>query len=47
MLPGCNIDPKTFEPKRFLNDKGQLRSDLEGFIPFGIGKRICLGKKMT
>jgi len=39
-------DPETFRPERFLNEKGQYKSD-ERNIPFGIGARRCLGETLA
>ena len=35
-------DPFSFRPERFLDERGRFHS--EGFIPFSLGKRSCLGK---
>jgi 26-hydroxylase len=39
-------DPHKFDPNRFLNDQGEFVSS-ERVIPFGIGKRICLGQTLA
>ena len=39
-------DPETFQPERFLNKDGKL-SVPEYMIPFSIGRRECLGKKIA
>ncbi|XP_022082689.1 steroid 17-alpha-hydroxylase/17,20 lyase-like isoform X2 [Acanthaster planci] len=38
-------EPDKFKPERFLNEDGQLPAKLpESLIPFGIGRRVCLGE---
>jgi len=39
-------DPETFRPERFISDNGTARRD-ERLIPFGIGKRACLGESLA
>lgn len=36
-------DPKAFRPERFL--PGQPRPDKFVYLPFGVGPRVCLGKR--
>ena len=37
-------DPHAFVPERFLNEDGSLKpNDMEN-IPFGFGRRICVGR---
>ena len=39
-------DPMTFKPERFLDTDGDVvRKDY--FVPFGIGKRICMGETLA
>ena len=44
--PDFWTDPDDFRPERFLNESGQIIKP-EPFIPFGIGKRICLGETLA
>ncbi|XP_043231523.1 methyl farnesoate epoxidase-like [Amphibalanus amphitrite] len=39
-------DPYTFRPERFINADGTFRRD-ERVIPFGVGKRFCLGETLA
>jgi cytochrome P450 len=39
-------DPEAFRPERFLDEYGNFVKD-EWMIPFGAGKRICLGEVMA
>nr|XP_015799181.2 cytochrome P450 2U1 [Nothobranchius furzeri] len=39
-------DPDTFNPKRFLDNGGKLLRK-EFFIPFGIGRRVCMGEQLA
>ncbi|XP_045854548.1 cytochrome P450 2U1 isoform X1 [Meles meles] len=38
--------PDDFYPNRFLDDQGQLIKK-ETFIPFGIGRRVCMGEQLA
>uniref|UniRef100_A0A8C3TAN1 Cytochrome P450 2U1 n=1 Tax=Chelydra serpentina TaxID=8475 RepID=A0A8C3TAN1_CHESE len=38
--------PDDFHPTRFLDENGQLIKR-ETFIPFGIGKRVCMGEQLA
>ena len=41
-------DPKIFRPERFIDSQtGKYVKSNPGFIPFGIGKRMCIGEKMA
>ncbi|KAF4519623.1 hypothetical protein B566_EDAN003790, partial [Ephemera danica] len=40
-------DPEIFRPERFLDATGQNLIKYECFIPFGIGKRRCLGEALA
>ncbi|XP_037090365.1 methyl farnesoate epoxidase-like [Pollicipes pollicipes] len=39
-------DPHVFRPERFLQPDGSVRRD-ERLIPFGVGRRICLGETLA
>ena len=42
-------DPYKFNPRRFIDDKGNLRNlteDFPHFMPFSTGQRACLGKNI-
>ena len=40
-------DPETFRPERFLAEDGQTILKKERFIPFGFGKRVCMGESLA
>ncbi|KAM6941817.1 cytochrome P450 2U1 [Lycodopsis pacificus] len=39
-------EPDTFNPARFLDEEGKLLRK-ECFIPFGIGRRVCMGEQLA
>ncbi|XP_067675688.1 cytochrome P450 2U1-like [Haliotis asinina] len=39
-------DPQNFRPNRFLDGEGKIQKR-EEFIPFSLGRRICLGESMA
>ncbi|XP_028172630.1 cytochrome P450 18a1 [Ostrinia furnacalis] len=42
MDPNLWEEPKQFNPSRFIDDSGKIRRP-EYFMPFGVGRRMCLG----
>ncbi|XP_065079380.1 methyl farnesoate epoxidase-like [Ochlerotatus camptorhynchus] len=40
-------DPEVFRPERFLNETGDKLVNHEYFLPFGSGKRRCLGESLA
>lgn len=44
--PSVWDDPNTFNPARFLDEEGRLLRK-EFFIPFGIGRRVCMGEQLA
>ncbi|KAM4808244.1 cytochrome P450 2U1 [Rhinophrynus dorsalis] len=38
--------PNDFMPRRFLDENGQILKK-EAFIPFGIGRRVCMGEQLA
>lgn len=42
MDPNLWDKPEEFNPRRFLDNEGKVRKP-EYFIPFGVGRRMCLG----
>ncbi|KAM4595017.1 cytochrome P450 2U1 isoform 1-T1 [Fundulus diaphanus] len=44
--PSVWDDPGAFNPARFLDDEGKLLRR-EFFIPFGVGRRVCMGEQLA
>jgi len=40
-------DPDTFRPERFLDETRSKVINTERLIPFGIGKRMCVGTSLA
>nr|XP_053656183.1 cytochrome P450 2L1-like [Cherax quadricarinatus] len=40
-------NPHKFNPSRFLDNNGKFVPKKEGFLPFGIGRRQCLGESLA
>ncbi|XP_064630821.1 steroid 17-alpha-hydroxylase/17,20 lyase-like isoform X2 [Lineus longissimus] len=40
-------DPDVFKPERFLEEDGSLRAKPQAFLPFGVGRRICVGESVA
>lgn len=42
MDPNLWEEPNMFNPERFIDENGKIRRP-EFFMPFGVGRRMCLG----
>lgn len=40
-------DPEVFRPERFIMEDGTLNRHHHAFLPFGYGKRVCLGESLA
>ncbi|RXG60015.1 cytochrome P450 2L1, partial [Armadillidium vulgare] len=40
-------DPKSFKPERFITSDGKLDINKEGFLPFSLGRRNCIGESLA
>ncbi|CAG0882024.1 unnamed protein product, partial [Darwinula stevensoni] len=40
-------DPEKFDPGRFLNPDGSVKTKVPSFLPFSLGKRQCLGESLA
>ncbi|XP_068248867.1 cytochrome P450 2L1-like isoform X1 [Palaemon carinicauda] len=52
-MVSCHTDPQywenpeEFNPDRFLDSEGRLIPKKEGFFPFGVGRRYCIGESLA
>lgn len=44
--PAVFRNPEEFHPSRFLDDDGRIRKH-EAFLPYSLGKRVCLGEGLA
>ncbi|XP_078694161.1 cytochrome P450 2D6-like [Branchiostoma floridae x Branchiostoma belcheri] len=40
-------DPERFDPERFLDAEGNVINKPDSFLPFGGGRRVCLGEQLA
>ena len=40
-------NPREVRPERFLENGKYLSTRPKAFIPFGVGRRVCLGEKLA
>lgn len=45
--PGYWDRPLEFRPEHFLDDQGKVVSKKDGFLPFSVGRRVCLGEQLA
>ena len=43
----CWGDGEVFRPERFLENGNFMTTRPKAFIPFGVGRRVCLGEKLA
>lgn len=41
------VQPNEFRPERWLDENGKLSMKKEGFLAFGVGKRVCTGESLA
>ncbi|KAI8495187.1 cytochrome P450 2 sub U member 1 [Branchiostoma belcheri] len=47
MDPAYWPDPDRFDPRRFLDSEGNVINNPESFMPFGGGRRVCIGEQLS
>ncbi|XP_078693758.1 cytochrome P450 2U1-like [Branchiostoma floridae x Branchiostoma belcheri] len=47
MDPAYWPDPDRFDPGRFLDAEGNVINNPESFMPFGGGRRVCIGEQLS
>ena len=40
-------DPEAFKPERWLDENGQYVFQQNGFLPFSVGRRSCIGESFA
>ena len=40
-------NPEQFRPERFLEEGKYVTTRPKSFIPFGVGRRVCLGERLA
>ena len=45
--PGLWEKPEQFYPEHFLTNNGDLVENKPGFLPYGVGKRVCPGAALA
>ena len=45
--PSCWENPTTFNPRRHIDDDGQVITNSGNFLPFSAGRRVCAGEALA